>query len=324
MTLDRALAGVPFSVDLFRCHEAAKALSSYKPVHTPEMWSHESAAAQVAFKTLFISICHQMNWDVLQTAMAGWLLPNTDKRLEEFSNTTPNQIAELLAHYPKQERVRARERAAMLRATANSLRGMLGQGGSFARIIDTPILEGAQGYYSAIANISAFTGDPLEKKARVLAHDIHREHILNFADPQHLRPAVEYHLIRLYLRTGRVYPTHQDVRRQLVGKTRPTRDRLVKVLRQTVDEAMRSTAFYAGLDVATLNYVEWQLARSQCVAELGPNLIDRYCLSGMVDILPPDILALTPNRCAYAPACRSLNDRGYGWYHEPQFEKAIY
>lgn len=323
MSLDRALDGSPFSIDKFRCLDAARKLSEYRPDDEIHPWSSASPLAQLAFKTLFISICHQMNWDVLQGALATWLLPAPDQRLEEFAATPASQIRELLKSYPKQERVRARERASSLRDTAISLQGLMKLDGPLTQLMKEPRLEGPGGFYDIIGRIPAFRGDPLDKKARVLAHDLYREGIMRFADPENLKPAVEYHLIRLYLRTGRVFPTHPAVFEELIGQPHPARTRLVMLLRSTVDQAMRDTAFYAGLDIATLNYLEWQLGRAICVSELNRSW-HPYCVAAPKEELPFDVRRLVDNACPYATGCRALEDRGYEWFNEPQFEKAIY
>lgn len=323
MSLDRALDGVPFAVDKFRCLEAARMLAKYKPDDETFPWSAAAPLTQLTFKTLFISICHRMNWDVMQSALASWMLPDTDKRLPEFAETPPSQIRQLLVSYPKQDRVLAHQRAAMLRDTAGSLLRISQSDGVLDRLFEHPYLDGPGGFYEVFGQIAAFQGDPLEKKIRVLAHDLHREGIMRFADPENLRPAVEYHLIRLYLRTGRVFPTRPAVIEALTGEPRPARRRLVMVLREAVDHAMRDTALYAGLDVATLNYLEWQLARTICVSELGEDW-HPHCLDAPARELPHDVARLVEGPCPYSQGCRTLGDRGYNWFNEPQFEKAIY
>lgn len=323
MSLDRALDGVPFEIDLIRCFEAARQLSTFSPVDEVHPWNRESKRSQFVFKTLFVSICHQFNWDYLQSALASWLLPNPIRHLAEAADCTPSRIGALLSDYPKQERVRASERAHLLRDTAQHLSAMLSDG-SIETLMRRKNLEGVGGFYSTIGQLRAFQGDPLEKKIRVLAHDLHRERILVFADPENLKPAVEYHLIRLYLRTGRVYPTDSSVRELLVGDQERARRRLVMTLRGQVDEAMRQTALYAGLDIATLNYIEWQIARSTCLPALSAATANAHCRGKSSPELPPDVSALTTDGCPFTHTCRSLNDAEYGWYHEPQFEKAIY
>lgn len=324
MSLDRELDGDPFRVDLFRCHDAALALAPYLGAHVTEPWTHLPKLDQLVFKTLFISICHQMNWDVLQYAMAAWLLPAASGRLVELAGTTPRQISSLLQDYPKQERVRAIERSGMLRETARRLTELLAVDGRLRSLLEAPVLGGASGFYEIIATIPAYTGDPFDKKARVLAHDLHREGIVTFSDPENLKPAVEYHLIRLYLRSGRVVPASDSVRDELLGERRPARPRLVKLLRGAVDTAMRQTALYSGIDVATLNYVEWQIGRSICVQELGPDLAPFHCEAPAPADMPDDVRALAPYGCPFADVCSSLNEPRYGWFREPQFQKAIY
>lgn len=265
-----------------------------------------------------------MNWDVLQGALAQWMLPGTSKRLGEFAHTTPKQISQLLEAYPRQERVRPIERARMLRETAIKLSDLLSNGGALDQILRTPILEGECGLYETMAGVAAYTGDPFDKKARVLAHDLHREGILEFSDPQNLKPAVEYHLIRLYLRSGRVVPTKQSVSEELIGASRPARARLVMLLRGAVDTAMQHTAQYAGIDIATLNYIEWQIGRSICVEELGLDTAAAHCRAPAPETVPGDVRSLADTHCPFVSFCSSLNDPDYGWFREPHFQKAIY
>ncbi len=81
---------------------------------------------------------------------------------------------------------------------------------------------------------------------------------------------------------------------------------------------MNLTAFYAGLDIATLNHVEWQIGRSICT----PNM--PHCVDPPLDDLPANVRALSPICCAFVEFCRSYTEPQYGWYQEPHFQKAIY
>jgi len=317
MTIDRALSGNPFSIDRFRCFEAAGRLRSFRPDAHVEAWSGLPRMSQFIFKSLFVSICHQFNWDFLQNALAGSLLPDPERHLSQIALTRSSEIARLLSSYPKPERIQPQQRAKMLRKTARDLQSLL-NAGRLDALFAKPRLEGERGFYDVMSEVSAFAEDELEKKVRVLAHDLHREGILVFEDPQNLRPAVEYHILRLYIRTGRVYPTDDAVREQLRGPGTSSRARLVKLLRRSVEEAMNLTAFYADSNVATLNYVEWQMGRAICTPEVP------HCLNPPIDELPTDVAALSVTRCAFADFCRSFTEPQYGWYHEPHFQKAIY
>lgn len=318
MTIDRELSGNPFGINLLRCHEAAASLSNFVPTPIVEPWTRLPRREQLIFKALFISICHQFNWDFLQGAMAGWLLPTPTARLAEIEHVTPSDISKLLAGYPKPERVHAQQRATMLRETARAL-SALHADGALDRQIRLARLAGDDGFYAVMRAVPAFREDELEKKVRVLAHDVFREGIIIFRDPENLRPAVEYHLIRLYLRTGRVFPKGDGVREALLSSPLGPRPRLVKLLRQGVEEAMKLTSFYSGLDVATLNYVEWQIGRTLCLPDPPA-----FCRAPPEEPLPGDVAIVCPGRCAFSKFCQSLNDSGYDWFHEPQFQKAIY
>jgi hypothetical protein len=250
--------------------------------------------------------------------MASWLLPDPIARLHEIERTRPSDISMLLRDYPKQERVRAHERARMLRAAARAI-STLHTDGALDRLIEAAHLDGDDGFYRVMKAVPAFAMDNLEKKVRVLAHDVFRERIIEFRDPENLRPAVEYHLIRLYLRTGRVYPTDVAVRASLLSADLTSRARLVDLLRKAVEEAMYLTSFYSDIDIATLNYVEWQIARSLCTPDLPA-----HCTNRPEEVLPEDVSALCVGGCTFSSFCQSFTDPRYGWYHEPQFQKAIY
>lgn len=317
MTIDRALDGNPFGIDQFRCRDAAIVVRNFRPHAHLEAWTALPRMSQFVFKTLFISICHQFNWDFLQNAMAKLLLPNPDKRLDEIAKIRADNIARMLAAYPRPERIQPRQRAAMLRKTAAELKVLLDRGDLHA-VIRSRKLSGPSGFYDVMQSVSAFREDELEKKVRVLAHDLYREHILPFKDPENLRPAVEYHILRLYIRSGRVYPTDESIREQLLSPGTPARARLVKLLRRAVEEAMNLTAFYADIDVATLNYIEWQIGRAVCTAE------HPKCTQMPREELAEDVAALSDLSCPYATFCRSFTEPQYGQYHEPHFQKAIY
>lgn len=318
MTIDRALSGNPFSIDQFRCRDAAASLSQFRPAPIIEPWSVLDPRQQLVFKALFISICHQFNWDYLQTAIADWLLPDPIESLPMLQHVRAAELAALLSAYPKPERIRAHQRARMLRETARALQDLVDIGAP-DRLIDEARLDGTSGFYNTMKHVPAFAEDGLEKKVRVLAHDTFREGIISFQDPQNLRPAVEYHLLRLYLRTGRVYPTDESIRAALRAANLTSRGRLVGLLRRAVEEAMNLTSFYAGIDIAALNYVEWQIARSLCTPDLPAK-----CDGFPTDTLPEDVARLSEGGCAFRLFCRSRTEPSYGWYHEPQFQKAIY
>src|SRR5262249_60455831 len=71
-------------------------------------------------------------------------------------------------------------------------------------------LHGPDGFLLRMDRFQAFRGDPLRKKTNVLVHEIVRDHIVDFEDSARIAPAVDYHIMRLYLRSGRVFPLHRE------------------------------------------------------------------------------------------------------------------
>ena len=309
------LAGVPFSINKFQCYNMARRLREFRPSAEMHPWSSECKESQFFFKILFVSVCHQINWDFMQDAMADILLPDAHLSLDRISCISKKDIDAALAGYPKRDRWRSAERAKYLRMTASELKDDYE---SFLDCVDAGELAGERGFYQHIDRLTVFQEDDLNKKTNVLAHDLFREGVIQFLDPENLRPAVEYHLIRLYLRTGRVYPTHDEVKRGLLENAKVRRPRLVKVLRQTVSQAMELTSFYSGLDIATLNYLEWQIARNVCDAD------DPKCHYARLSSMPSDISKIFGKSCLFSEECEALNNTTYGMFKEPHFQKAIY
>jgi hypothetical protein len=134
-------------------------------------------------------------------------------------------------------------------------------------VTDRVTLGGPTGFYAQLAAASCFADDPLAKKPRVLAHQLARLGLIDMADPRSLAPAIDYHLIRLYLRTGRVRAANFEMTERLRSEL-PVRLPQITRLRRAVEEAMWYTAEGAELRMDWLNHVEWQLARAFCTREI--------------------------------------------------------
>lgn len=129
-------------------------------------------------------------------------------------------------------------------------------------------LGGGDGFYATLKTFDAFGEDPLEKKLRVLAHQLYMSDLVDFADHENFRPAIDYHLIRLYMRTSRISPKKYT---QLAGfrSGHPVSRNQLTHIRCAVEQAMYYTAEGAEASIPVLNHVEWQIGRSHCTRE-GP------------------------------------------------------
>lgn len=293
-------------------------LRGFAPGDEKQRWSVLPREAQLCFKIFFVSICHQINWDFLQDRLFDFFsADDVEVMLETAENATPTYIERVLFGYHRPERIRAPERAKYLRQTASALRKSFS--GEVLRIVQAGSVFGQSGLMNELDKIPAFAEDPLRKKSSALAQELARERIATFSDSGDIPPAIDYHLIRLYLRTGRVVATTDTVFNSL--KTGVThRPRLLKLLRSATSRAMASTAQYANLPVHELNYLEWQLGRTRCEKERV------NCTGAWPDDLTDSSVRELDDKCPLRHNCHAFNMPMWQQLIEPalQFGRAYY
>lgn len=314
--IDRALAGNPLSVSEFQCQLAAQSLNSFSPKNTVNPWSQAPTDAQIAFKLFFVSICHQINWDFLQRRLFERFF-STDYKvmLDVAMSIKAAQIEEILDGYHRPERIKSAERARYLRDTAVSLQNH--HQGNPTKLVESGRIFGDDGLFERLKTIHAFSEDPLSKKSNALAQELAREGIASFEDADSIPPAIDYHLIRLYLRTGRVVASNKLISEEFIkGETH--RPRLIKLLREAVSDALSLTAKLASMPVHQLNYLEWQVARNRC--EVDYTICDG---DWPLDLLDESIRMLSVG-CPLKESCVAYKSPEWKKMRELTSKKAFY
>ena len=316
--IDSALAGDPFIVDETQCMLLADWLRPFSPADAKHSWTYLERDAQICFKIFFVAICHQINWDFLQERLfEHFASDNVEAMLEKAEKATAAYVEQMLLGYHRPDRIRASERAKGLRQTATALRNIFKS--DVSRLVQARTVFGPSGLMSELDNIPAFAEDSLRKKSSALAQELAREHIAYFTDAENIAPAIDYHLIRLYLRTGRVVPTTDTVFNSL--KTGIThRPRLLKLLRSATSRALIITAEHAKLPVHELNYLEWQLGRTRCEKDL------MNCTGAWPAELTDESVRNIDTMCPLRHNCHAFNMPKWQDLIEPalQFGKAYY
>ena len=146
-------------------------------------------------------------------------------------------------------------------------------------------------------------------------HEIVRDRVATFLDQNKIAPAIDYHIMRLYLRSGRVVPLHRETMELLKHDSAP-RPRLVRLLREAVAEALSLTALYGQMSVPEVNGLEWQIGRDIC-DRTKPRCTD-------VEAAVQTRLGLTSALCPYAAACRAYGDLEWRALKEPDLKKSFY
>ena len=217
---------------------------------------------QIWTEIVFVSICHQANWDLFHDrvmSVAGECLESLHP--SRLAAQSSSEFRSLFGDAFSPDRLRLSERVRLLQ----NLGLKAGDWPSCARLLNDcdATLAGPDGIYSWLSTFEAFAQDPLQKKSRVLVHQLLRYGLVSVVDAESIAPAIDYHLIRLYVRTGRVLPAKSELAEKLVdGRT--ARVEFLTALRRAVQEAMHYTAASSGLRLDQLNHIEWQIARSFC------------------------------------------------------------
>lgn len=317
--IDEIIKRELFRVDRLACQEAARRLQPSRVGAVLQSRVRGSSAHHITYKAALVGICHQINWDFLNARLGAQLLPVEEKELISFlTSVDARQVAEWLKGYRKPERIRAPERAMLLRDIGAGLRERGWNGVSDLVTVAKGTIAGIDGFVSQLNIFMAYREDPLRKKSYVLIQELEREGLVSFCDAAEIEPAIDYHIMRLYLRSGRVVPLYPEVASILSDQPRP-RPRVVTLLRQAVADALRTTAFYAGLSVPQVNYIEWQIGRAICVR--GRPLCVRRSLPIRVDA---QVAALIDDRCPYSAFCKAYSDEAWRKLKEPNFVSSLY
>ena len=226
-------------------------------------YSDFSLSQAITCEVICAAICHQMNWDYLRRAVfdktkqsEAWLRPEYLQAISE------EEVELLFSDYPKKERIRREERTEILHEVGKWLQRFPSQESIFLSP-DGALLD----YQSIIRNISfcrPFTTDPEGKKLQLLLQKI--SVYPQFSGlKRHYKPAIDYHLIRTYIRRGLLVARTQHAIDYLLNEEIKRKDNTVAAIRQLCSEIMINTCRFTEMDISTVNQIEWQIGRSVCI-----------------------------------------------------------
>jgi hypothetical protein len=311
--LDRALEGPAFSMDPLACAAGAQTLRKLRK--QPEQMPFAGPLGpELLFRLSLAAVCHQINWDFLSERLRqAFRAEHVDART--LSTLTATDVDRWLAGYHRPERVKSKRRAALLRDVGTLI--LTDFQGKAELLLEglASRLYGPDGLLHRMDRFQAFREDPLRKKTNVFVHEIVRDGIAKFEDSTRIAPAIDYHIMRLYLRSGRVFPLHNETLELLKRDCSP-RPRLVKLLREAVSEALSLTSMYAGMSIPEVNALEWQIGREVC--DRG----NPHCTDGNSSLA--DRLGMTDGRCLFSGFCRAFADEDWRNLREPDLKKSFY
>jgi hypothetical protein len=300
-----------WAVAALRCYELGLGLRGAPQPPCQERLSVDPSTALLG-EVLAASICHSTNWDRLRASVSRAARDPEWFAAHRLARLTPTEFQEAFGDGLADDSTFVGRYRLFTETAGLVVAGELRLDG----LLDGATRVGGEGgLYDRLGRIPAFSRDPEQKKARILVQELCRTALIDPIDPASIRPAVEYHLIRLYLRTERVLPTRAEDRSRLTTAT-TFRAPVIGRVRRAVESAMYFTASAAEISIPHLNQLEWQIARSYCVRGNprcgGPFDPEKPC--------DETVLALANGgRCPFADLCAASDDSsGLARLIEPQ------
>lgn len=217
----------------------------------------------IGCETVCSAICHSINWDFLRKAVYKKTIENPIWITPEYlSNISVKEIESLLEGYEKVERIRATERSRLLRDLG---RCMCNKKIDYTEIFfyDNFKIREYKDILACLKSFSAFSNDPEGKKIQLLLQCL-SDYIGFETLNEYYRPTIDYHLLRVFLRRGIVFPTNQYAREFIFKEEIERKEVTIGALRNVCAVALQklSTLTYVGLK--EINRIEWWIGRTIC------------------------------------------------------------
>jgi hypothetical protein len=175
-------------------------------------------------------------------------------------------------------------------------------------------LRGAGGIFERLGKIPHFA-DPLEKKAQLLVAQLDAEGVWPLEDPENLKVCMDYHAMRVALRTGIVEVTDPGLLIALKQKARVS-DEINHQVRRVVSDACDRLVALSGVSVFEFDKWIWHLGRSCCFYDHEPICGPRTCHKMDTCTYIKAVDYACPGKCSLDGACKGSRDDFYKAFWE--------
>jgi hypothetical protein len=262
-------------------------LAESRKTADPFSLSSKSVRDQTKALIHLVGICHRLNWDFTLGGLAAKLWDLTDGfDYPALSRLGDSEFRKAFSGYSRNDGgLNYKGRLSYLRKISE----YISSDGHLDSLLSCRTVAGTEGALAKLSCFPVYKDDPLKKKCNALLHELVRRRLVSLEDPDRIEPAVDYHIIRLYLRTGRVLVKDCELHSRLVER-KPVRIEAITQIRRVVADAMRYTAAVSSTTVSVLNDIEWAYARQACRRDdtwcAGPCntcLLESACMSAHLD-----------------------------------------
>jgi hypothetical protein len=213
-------------------------------------------------KCFFASaLCHNINWEYLCNNVISPYYDVTNGF--EPSIIRKNGICIFESYfkdYPKKHKIESEVRFSMLSILTDYLSLNLD---IFNKILACKTLAGINGLNTLVNSLPVFSDDPLHKKGNLFIQILLREGFVSVVDEENMEPAVDYHVIRAYLRFPFIDVINSDIKKRLSNSEKFELEEITE-LRTHISDCMKYVARKSGLSVAKLCFLAWSIGRNYC------------------------------------------------------------
>jgi len=175
-------------------------------------------------------------------------------------------------------------------------------------------VEGEGGILARLAECNAYR-DPVRKKAFLLTMFLVESGVWEVRDLENLRVAIDYHIMRIALRSGIVRVEDADLAARLRDRG-PVSEEEDNAIREAVREACHRIVGASRQTVFAVDNILWSMGRNCCFYDYdpicGPNACTRRDVCTFVTGIDYDC----PGRCLFDGVCLGSREADYRAYWE--------
>jgi len=159
-------------------------------------------------------------------------------------------------------------------------------------------------------------GDPLAKKTMVLVKLLNEEGLFAVRDPENVLMPIDYHVMRVALRSGMIDIQNEELRQRLRLR-RFVSKREVFAIREACLQAYQTVANLSNISVFDVDTLFWQIGRNCCHSSHEPYCGEKACKISHCTLIEAVEYACG-GKCILDKACTASYNFDYVRFFEPK------
>jgi len=175
-------------------------------------------------------------------------------------------------------------------------------------------LRGEGGILARLAECRAYS-DPVEKKSFLFIMFASRCGAWKIEDLDNLRVAIDYHIMRVALRSGVVCVEDRELERRLKARVAVTAEE-DNIIREAVREACELLVRHSGQTVFDVDNILWSMGRNCCFYDYEPICGEHSCWRQGQCTFTRAVAYDCPGLCLFDGVCAGSRDAAYRAFWE--------